>query len=226
MKKKLLTSIFLSLMCALISAQTKKQASEITKTYNSQELAKLKSSFENQNSENDRLITVYLSENPEVKRKYRNADGSVYEIKYIKENRPIYAATYNQSSAIATRTNFINSGGDLGLSLDGQDMTIGMWEIDVVRSTHRELQDNSPEPNPRVTSPDSNPENEDGGGHATHVAGTMIAKGITPNAKGMAPEANLVSYDTQMDFCYPTIHGDIQYLLLKEVTRYSNLVPT
>ena len=196
-KNELLTSIFLSLICTLLSAQTKEQALEITKTYNSQELTKLKSIFENQNSDNERLISVYLSENPEVKRKFRNANGSVYEIKYIRENRPVYVGTYNQSSAIATRTNFINSGGDLGLSLDGQDMTIGMWEIDVVRSTHRELQDNSTEPTSRVTSPDSNPENEDGGGHATHVAGTMIAKGITPSAKGMAPEANLVSYDTQ-----------------------------
>ena len=185
------------MICTLLSAQTKEQALKITKTYNSQELAKLKSSFENQNSENERLISVYLSENPDAKRKYRNSSGDVFQIMYIKNNSPIYASTNNLGSAIATRTNFINSGGDLGLSLDGQNMTIGMWEIDVVRSTHRELQDNSSEPTSRVTSPDSNPENEDGGGHATHVAGTMIAKGVTPTAKGMASEANLVSYDTQ-----------------------------
>ena len=196
MKTRLSIIILLNIF-TFLGAQTKSEILEITSNYNSELLTKIKSDFEEKNLINEILINKYLAENPEVKRKYYNPDGTVYEINYIRRNKPIYISTNNQSSATATRTNFINSGGDLGLTLDGQNMTIGMWEIDVVRPTHRELQNNSPDPISRVTSPDSNSQNEDGEGHATHVAGTMIAKGVTPTARGMAPEANLVSYDTQ-----------------------------
>src|SRR5205823_13947259 len=37
------------------------------------------------------------------------------------------------------------------------------------------------------------------GRHATHVAGTMIAKGITAAAKGMAPNATLQEFDLSGD---------------------------
>jgi hypothetical protein len=36
--------------------------------------------------------------------------------------------------------------------------------------------------------------------HATHVSGTMIAAGINPQAKGMAPTATLHAYDANVDF--------------------------
>jgi hypothetical protein len=36
--------------------------------------------------------------------------------------------------------------------------------------------------------------------HATHTSGTMIAAGIDPNAKGMAPQANLVQFNARNNY--------------------------
>lgn len=106
-------------------------------------------------------------------------------------NYPKYFVTDNNSIAAATtRTNQLWAGGASGLNLSGNSANmknkIGIWDGGSVLSNHVELTG-------RVTQKD-NPSSTDN--HATHVAGTMIATGLNPSAKGMSHGAQgLIAYD-------------------------------
>jgi subtilisin-like proprotein convertase family protein len=113
-------------------------------------------------------------------------DGSIEEIyKITKLGFPLYRKTHNAAAAASTRTNFLNTGGGLGLTLDGQGMTARVWDGGTVRRTHSGF-------GGRVVTVDD----EFGttySQHATHVAGTVIAAPWSTgsaNIKGMASLAN------------------------------------
>ncbi len=107
---------------------------------------------------------------------------------------PLYDQTHNRTAAQTIGTHRLRPGGDLGLGLTGQGMTVGMWELGVPRTTHREFQDRI-----RIadgsTYTDCNTVNY----HATHVGGILIAAGLSPEALGMAPAANMDAYDSNND---------------------------
>ncbi len=108
---------------------------------------------------------------------------------------PVYYITYNNTiSAVTTRTNELWKGGALGLNLDGSSAAVAnkmaVWDGGRVRETHQELIG-------RVVQKDKASEIND---HSTHVAGTMMATGINPVAKGMAYNyKNLQAYDFNND---------------------------
>ncbi len=98
---------------------------------------------------------------------------------------PLYLKTENNTIAAGTtRTSSFYSGGSLGLTLNGSTDNlvgkIGIWDGGIISLDHQEFQsiDGS-----RIIQKD-NPSS--GSQHATHVAGTMIATGINPIARGMA----------------------------------------
>lgn len=108
---------------------------------------------------------------------------------------PYYVTTTdNLISAATIRTNRLWPGGGAGLSLTGSTAAlkgrIAVWDEGKVRPTHVELTG-------RVTQGDGNTALSD---HSTHVAGTMIATGVNPLAKGMAFGAQqLFAYDFNND---------------------------
>lgn len=108
---------------------------------------------------------------------------------------PIYVTTNdNIVSAATIRTTSLWPGGSTGLNLNGSSSylsgLIAVWDEGKVRPTHVEL-------NGRVTQVDGASELSD---HSTHVAGTMIAAGVNPVAKGMAFGAlKLKAYDFGSD---------------------------
>jgi hypothetical protein len=110
-------------------------------------------------------------------------------------NFPKYYITHNNSIAAATtRTNQLWPGGASGLNLSGSSANmknkIGIWDGGFVLGTHVELTG-------RITQKD-NPSTTDN--HATHVAGTMIATGLNPSAKGMAHGVQgMIAYDFNND---------------------------
>ncbi|MBN1153337.1 S8 family serine peptidase [candidate division KSB1 bacterium] len=117
-------------------------------------------------------------------------DGTKIELQRIRQNIPIYYMTLNLNAAKTVSADRVWPGGDAGLNLTGQGITIGQWDGGGVRTTHQEFAG-------RAMQKDS-PGSVDY--HATHVAGTLIAQGINPNAKGMAPSANLIAFDWNYDF--------------------------
>ncbi|MFH1196301.1 MAG: S8 family serine peptidase [bacterium] len=117
-------------------------------------------------------------------------DGRALELQKFENGIPKYYHTNNIYSAYTISTDKVWPGGISGLSLTGKDVLLGIWDGGGTRTTHRELIG-------RVTQKDIPEENVD---HATHVAGTMIAKGLNPDAHGMANEASLDAYDWNDNF--------------------------
>lgn len=103
---------------------------------------------------------------------------------------PVYLSTENNILSAATiGTNKVWPGGSLGLNLDGSAANVkgklAIWDGGKVRNTHVEL-------NGRILQKDAATELSD---HATHVAGTMVAAGVNPLAKGMAfAQGQLIAY--------------------------------
>ncbi|MDB5090253.1 MAG: Por secretion system C-terminal sorting protein [Mucilaginibacter sp.] len=108
---------------------------------------------------------------------------------------PIYLKTDNNTTAAATTgTNTVQPGGSLGLNLSGSSTAINnklaIWDGGSVFKAHQEFAGKT------ITLHDSTGVID----HATHVSGTMIAKGVYAPAKGMAFNATtLQSYDFDND---------------------------
>lgn len=112
------------------------------------------------------------------------------------EGRPIYYTTLNTDASYSTRTNHLNTGGSLGLNLEGDDMTVHVWDGGLARSTHQEYDGLGGQNRYSIGG-------NDGAAalhfHAAHVTGTIMASGVVPNAKGMAPRSNVIGYDWDED---------------------------
>jgi len=122
-------------------------------------------------------------------------NGSFHELMSLtKDNQPVYYKTLNQNAAISTRVNHLNSEGSLGLDLDGQGMTAHIWDGGRVYLEHQEF--DGPGGDDRVIFGDDESQYSD---HGTHVTGTILASGVNPEAKGMAPQANGVSFRWNQD---------------------------
>ncbi|WP_374949147.1 S8 family serine peptidase [Mucilaginibacter sp.] len=101
---------------------------------------------------------------------------------------PVYLTTHNNVIAAATTsTNTVQPGGVLGLNLSGASSVLnnklGIWDGGQVYQQHQEFAGKT------ITARD----NASILDHATHVAGTMIAKGVYAPAKGMAFNTSTLS---------------------------------
>jgi len=122
-----------------------------------------------------------------------NENGSFDELMGVLEDGTLYYYSINNvDAAISTRTNHLNSGGSLGLSLDGQNMLGGVWDGGPARITHNEF-------GGRLTIGDNETQLNGNSFHMTHVAGTVAATGLNPAAKGMANQALLRTFDWNND---------------------------
>lgn len=194
--KKILLLIF-TLLSPFIFGQTKDEVVKIQSLTDINKLVVLKSVYNKNNLFLQNTIDTFLINNPLFKFQYFN-NGSKYQIIDIVNGKPVYQCTDNKLAALATKTNTIHSGGELGLNIEGQNMLIGVWDGGSVRKDHVEFLDDSPVPVSRVTTPDAflTTSSEF---HGTHVGGTLVAKGTNLDAKGMAPKASLLSYDWNND---------------------------
>lgn len=95
---------------------------------------------------------------------------------------PVYISTLNSEAAATTGVTQVQKGGTAGLNLEGDELLIGVWDDGSVKD-HIEL-------SARVISK----EVEVAVNHATHVTGTIIASGVNPGAKGMAPKASVTNW--------------------------------
>lgn len=119
------------------------------------------------------------------------SNGKTYVLRSVSDNgHPIYIGTHNLNAAESTQTQYLHNNGGEGLNLEGQNMVVGIWDEKVALANHLEFLEDGVSVVQTETS--SLNDNSD---HGTHVLGTMIARGINPNAKGMAPKASAISYD-------------------------------
>ena len=148
-------------------------------------------------------VSQFLQRNNNIRREYTDARGGYHFLHHIDGlGKPVYYQTRsNLGLATSINTNKLWSGGSLGLKLQGQGMEVsaarsrlGMWEPGPARTTHREFTGRAiSRDTPLFTTANGNAD------HATHVAGTMIAAGLNPLARGMANQARLDCYEIQAD---------------------------
>ncbi|WP_142783908.1 S8 family serine peptidase [Changchengzhania lutea] len=200
MKKKNIILTLTILFSLYMSAQTKAEREKIMASYDMDKIENLKFILNEKFLAKEKRVSAYLNANNTTKRKIKIGDKS-YVIYDIRNGKPVYRTTYNINSAKGTRTDKLHNGGSLGLNLEGQNMSIGVWDEESALGTHDELKDDQAVPQSRVIYPEFNggPFVGTTSDHATHVAGTLIAKGFDSDAKGMAPKAILRSFDWNSD---------------------------
>ncbi len=97
---------------------------------------------------------------------------------------PLYDIPHNEESAIATGAALLHQA---PYSVTGTGSAIGQWEVGAIpRPSHTEFGN-------RVLSMDGT---FTLGLHASHVAGTMIAAGVDPSVRGMAPESTILAHSS------------------------------
>jgi len=124
-------------------------------------------------------------------------DGPGHRLTILHDFRgelPLYRRNMNASAAISTGANLLAPS---PYSLTGAGLKVGVWDGGSVRNTHQEF-------GSRVTKRNSSAANDD---HATHVAGTIAASGVQADAKGMAPQILIDSYDWNSDYTEMTAAG-------------------
>lgn len=113
-----------------------------------------------------------------------NEKGKILEVQKLINGIPQYYSTENIDAAKTTRTDklWTSPFNETGSGYN----KLGEWDGGGVLLSHQEF-------GGRVTQEDSPPSGTSE--HSTHVAGTMIAAGIDPNAKGMAYEGLLKAWE-------------------------------
>ncbi len=111
-------------------------------------------------------------------------------VDYTDDGGPVYRATRNLNAGISTAANLVRA---VPYGLTGTNLLAGIWDGGNVRATHTEF-------NGRVVNSNSASLSD----HATHVAGTMIARGASSSAIGMATQARLEAYDFDNDLAEMT----------------------
>lgn len=186
MKKLLIFLLFLS--CLNTNAQTLQEKQKINKENNNNKLLTITQKYKSKYSKTE-LQSIAKENKWEY---YIERDNSFSELVDITmDNKPIYYITYNKGAGITSRAYTLYSGGNLGLSIHGENMTSGIWDAGYALPTHEIFSG-------RITVMDGASSSHY---HATHVAGTIIGtdqvqEGI---AKGMAFMANGNSYDWSND---------------------------
>lgn len=186
MKKNYLFLFSILFVGAAAFAQSKEDVKKITAHY---DMAKLKEreEFYREKARKDKKKAIEKARAKNWPIYTVSEDGNISELmKLSPEGLPIYYSTQNVNAAKATRANQVNTGGAMGLNLDGQGMTVREWDGGNVRAPHNAF-------GGRVTVVDD--QSTTYVAHATHVCGTMIAAGSPANVKGMASQANARTFD-------------------------------
>lgn len=185
--------LVVSLLFGITTAQTVQEQKKIIASYDSVKTVQLLNEINNYNASRVSRVNNFLTANPNVKLQFKK-DGILYKITDVIDGKSLLIATDNAAAGRAIRVNHLYPGASLGLSLEGNGFTVGVWDGGSVLKSHNEflLDGNS-----RVTTPDVSGNEADF--HATHVAGTVAARGATSSAKGMAPKALIKSYNWDSD---------------------------
>ncbi|MEW7278971.1 S8 family serine peptidase [Aquimarina sp. 2201CG1-2-11] len=196
-KLSIILSVSFLFLSSITFAQTQLQKAKIIQQSNYSALMELQQNIEQEETaQKAEAIQAAQNNNWEVQKTL--SDGSFAELQRLDaDGNPIYYRTFNVAAAKSTRTNHLNSGGSLGLNLNGQNMTAHVWDAGHARLSHQEY--DGPGGNNRVSIGDAGSESLGVNDHAAHVTGTIVASGVQADAKGMAPQAKAVGYGWNSD---------------------------
>ncbi len=160
---------------------------------NVEALLKLSRKFEAESKEKQAKVALWAAKHG-VAVFQDIGDGRARQIVDIEDDKPVFYITHNLGAAHTTRAAELWPGGSTGLEVTGQGyVQLGEWDAGKVRTTHQEFTDQG---GSRVIVMDGNHALHD---HATHVAGTLIAGGVTANAKGMSYAGTLKAWEWTSD---------------------------
>lgn len=188
MKKQQLFASFLVFFCSFSFSQTKEDVAKITKDYDVEKIQQ-KITYFQKLEETERAKAIAVANKNGWPIIIKGENGSFQELmKLTPDGFPIYYATTNVAAARSTRANFLNTGGGLGLTLDGQGMVARVWDGGTVRRSHSGF-------GGRVTTVDdvSGTTYSD---HGTHVTGTIIALPWNAGSAGVKGMATLATART------------------------------
>jgi hypothetical protein len=190
---KLLLSAGILVFASNVYAQSTEQVQKIRSEY---DLVKLETLQKNlKTSENlQKKEAIRIAQQKGWKTTIKKEDGTFMELQKVVNGQPIYYTTFNVDAARSTRTNHLHSGGSLGLNLMGQGMTAYVWDGGIARASHQEY-DGAGGTNRFSVYDGSSTLNF----HAAHVTGTIMASGVQPDAKGMAPHSQVRGSDWNSD---------------------------
>lgn len=197
MKKSILRlPSFLLLFSILSFGQTQKEIIEIQKTINKDYFNHLVKGLEKSYNFQEIKVENYLLRTGESRITLLKDGSSLYMIDISDKGTPIYYAVDNYVEAVATLTNTMY--GILGLNTEGAGMSIGVWDENRALGTHQEFTTSSSDNTSRMSYGDSAISGTSTD-HATHVSGTIGARGVQTNARGMAFRSSIVSYNWSND---------------------------
>jgi len=125
---------------------------------------------------------------------YTEDDSRIIILQRLGRNgKPVYYATDNLSSAATISVDQVWTCTNDYPSLSGEGVEINLWDGGAVRVTHREFQNES---GSRIIMRETDLPLSN---HSTHIAGTMAASGVDPDARGMAGEASVKGWDLNSD---------------------------
>jgi len=184
MMNKTLTIFVLGLVLFLnfvTNAQTAEQ-----KAWLIENSARIKKIEDLKRAEAESLATIY-----QMPISATLSNGALIQLQSFENGMPYYHMTDNINAAATVSTRYVWENGAGGFSLSGNNQVIGLWEAGngIPLLTHQELVG-------RVAQRDAGGTYTD---HATHVAGTLIATGVVPNARGMSKMARIDAYTSSGD---------------------------
>ncbi|RKS00523.1 S8 family serine peptidase [Flavobacterium sp. 102] len=177
---------YLLLLLVSISgfSQTVSDRNKIIARYDQEKIALLKNKTEAYYRSQQLLIEQYKKNHPYV-------ESETNLLQKFDNGFPLFYTVNNQGSAITLAADKLYPGGSLGLSLTGAGMVCGIWDGGRIKDSHQELTGG------KIIFGDENPTNSD---HATHVAGTILATGVSPTRKGIAYDGIAVTYSFAGDY--------------------------
>ncbi|MFS4415364.1 S8 family serine peptidase [Maribacter sp. 2307ULW6-5] len=122
--------------------------------------------------------------------KEKGANGQTISLQGLGEDgTPIYYETASDEASTVVRSHMINIYGDPELPIDGSGMQVAVWDAGAALMEHREF-------GSRAYLADDPLEVSK---HATMVTGSIVSEGIKRKARGVAPNAEVLSYDWSRD---------------------------
>ena len=197
MKKNIFIFIAFLITPLTFYSQNQKEIQQLVKDYDRYYVNSVSSYLDSINFIRNNSIDSFLKLNSNYLKEIY-VEGELFsKVFQIIEGKPVYVSLSNDKAARSTRANFLHTGGSLGLNINGEGMNIATWDGGPTLISHTEFL-NPSSGSSRVLTPDASASNSQSL-HSTHVSGTIVARGVSSLAKGMAPLANLKSFDWDND---------------------------